>query len=445
MNLSCKARVDCRLLLLRMATVIPALRLHVRDAARRGDAIFADHHGHIAVMRNELAKVAEVVTRSLGRPGPPVARIDVEKIGIVGIRVIGGEYSGCKRRCRFHPHGVESNRIVVVLLGLLRWPLFAGAEERQFLLLRRLGGMRERVERGPVGVGDGPLRVVALHLVPGEVVALLGEPCFNRVSLRQGDVRSAIAGAVRTQRVVRDHRIRLPFPADDVPEGPRRYVCGVQAARAPWRRLDGCIAMEQAHDALHLVAELRRPLRVVVPLLPLTGRQFRPHSVDQPDRFLRMGKVPRSQRGVEVRRVNGVHAYRVRIHLRHHRKPTVVGAIVRRELGGVFAWQGRPEIDGLDPQRLPTARRVAHLEHATSSAGDEIRYGGACARGQRRLQDRGRNARKVGASRGVAWHNAQGALEVASRGPRITSACCGHPRAGDRVVRGGVELHRPGE
>ncbi|HCU10966.1 MAG TPA: hypothetical protein DGB72_02445 [Gemmatimonadetes bacterium] len=164
--------------------MIPALRLEVPNAARGRHAVLADHDRHVAVMCDELPQIAEVVARALGRPSFQVSGIDQEKIGIVRVRVVGGEHAGRKRRRRTHSYCIKSNGVVVVLLGHFDDLLAPRLEHRNLLSLRGLGRVHQRIERRPVRVGNRALRVVLPHLEAHQVITLLGKPRLERIATR---------------------------------------------------------------------------------------------------------------------------------------------------------------------------------------------------------------------------------------------------------------------
>src|SRR5450756_182847 len=134
------------------------------------------------MMRDELAQVAEVVARALGRTGLQITWIDQEKVGIVRIRVVGSEHTGRKRSRRAHLHCIETHGVIVVLLGLFYKPLATRAEHRDLLSHGGLGRVYQRIESRPIRVGDGTLRIVLLHLEAHEVITLFGKPRLERIA-----------------------------------------------------------------------------------------------------------------------------------------------------------------------------------------------------------------------------------------------------------------------
>ena len=306
----------------------------------------------------QRAEVAEVVGRADGGAGRAVRRIEPDEIRIVGVGVIGGEVAGQILGRGPDQHCVERFAVVVVFLqAWVGWEPVAPAQ-LLFLLQRGLGGMVQRVERRPVGVGNGALGVVGAPLVLQQVVALLGHP---RVGGRPSVDRQETPGvgrAVVLPLVVGTNRGRLPFAAQDVAEHVIGHVGVVAAKRVSGPRRNPGVAVHRIHDAPHLGAEPLLPARIVV---VVAWRQLRPHAVDQPHRACRMCVVPAPQRPVEGGGQDRVEPNGVRVRLGHQAQPGCEGRFVARELGRKFSRQGRAKVDALDVERLPS-HRGPHLE-----------------------------------------------------------------------------------
>ena len=225
----CSGRVDVprepgiheRLLLLGVTSVIPSLRLEMSNSARRRHAVLADHDRHLAVMRDELAQIPEIVAWTLWRACAQVSRVDHHELRVVWVGVVRGEHAGGERACRAHLERVESDGIVVVFLRFLHDLLAARTQQPDFLGHARLRRMSQGIERGPIRVRNGPLRVVAVHLERHHVITLLGEPGLERIPIADRDVLAGVARLAWVEGVVSHHRVRLPLPAGDVAERPR--------------------------------------------------------------------------------------------------------------------------------------------------------------------------------------------------------------------------------
>src|SRR2546423_12962409 len=99
--------------------------------------------------------------------------------------------------------------------------------------------------------------------------------------------------------------------------------------RTGWNRR---IAVNQRDHALHFALEPRHPLRIVVLLCLLAWRGLGPNAMNQPDWMGGVRQIPIPQRRVEVWRMNGVNPHRVGAHLGNERDPSLVGAVIGREL-----------------------------------------------------------------------------------------------------------------
>ena len=93
-----------------------------------------------------------------------------------------GEDAGGIRRRGPNERGVETDRVVIVLLWRLGDDLVAYPADRVLLRERTLRRVDERIERRPIRVREGPLLVVDVHLVADHRLRHRRQPRVNGVA-----------------------------------------------------------------------------------------------------------------------------------------------------------------------------------------------------------------------------------------------------------------------
>ena len=226
----------------------------------------------------------------------------------------------------------------------------------------------QRVERRPVGVGDGTQRVPAVRLVGEQVVALLRHPGVHGGRRIGGQVAAGVPDGAGVQRVVRLDRERFPLAPDDVRRRPPRYVRIVPARGVAGAGRQLQRAVDQVHHVPHLGPEGVLPRRIVEVML---GGQLGPDPLHQPERLSRMRQVPRAEGPVEGRRQDRVHPDHVRVHGGQRVEPARVCGGVLREFGGELPRQRHAEVHALHVEGDPAPHRVPHLESRADGPRDE--------------------------------------------------------------------------
>src|SRR5437667_9189141 len=114
----------------------------------------------------EIEQIAEVVGGADGRSDSPVRGVEPDEVGVVGIRVVRSEVSGDIGGRWPDEHRVEAFAVVVVLFEPDIVPQSEAAAERLLRSRRRLGGMMQGIESGPVGIGNRPQRTRCPTRIP---------------------------------------------------------------------------------------------------------------------------------------------------------------------------------------------------------------------------------------------------------------------------------------
>ncbi len=248
-----------------------------------------------------------------------------------------------------HQHGVERLVVVVVLPDPDQRPQTQPFPRGAFFFDRRLRGVMQRVEGGPVGVGNGSLRVIRVPLVLHQIVALLRHPdvrgCAADREKRPGVRRLACPHGV----VVVD-RERLPLASDNERQHPVRHIHRIAAEGVPRSSRDHGMAVQQVHHAAHFVVEFVFPAGLIIVVI---RRRLGPHAMHQPQLLVGMGVVPMLERPVKRGRQDGVQPDGIGVRGRHQAEPMRIGRIVGREFGREFAGSRCAEVDALHEKRAP--------------------------------------------------------------------------------------------
>src|SRR5439155_13193709 len=140
------------------------------------------------------------------------------------------------------------------------------AAERLLLSRRRLGGMMQGIESGPVGIGNRPRSVPDVPLVSQHIVALLRHPHVGGRAAVHGEEAPGIYRGLRAgaPRVVRADRIRLPLPADDVCKHVVGDIVGATTPRVSRVPADRGVPVHNVYHPPHLRSELLLPPWIII-------------------------------------------------------------------------------------------------------------------------------------------------------------------------------------
>lgn len=189
-DVPCHPRQHFGLSLLREPPVVPTIGMDVGNPPTGRQAIFRDQQGDSGVMSLQIEKVADISVRPHVVLCFRVFRIVEEKVGPVGVHMVGGEQSGNKRRSGAEFHDIQGDGVGVVQEfrnGLIdRLPPLAA--DPDLLGVVRLRHMMHRIQRRPIDDGQRALAGVLPGFVPDRKVRHFGEPDFGRIPGFNADV-----------------------------------------------------------------------------------------------------------------------------------------------------------------------------------------------------------------------------------------------------------------